>query len=381
MDVSFDTPHRAEPLSVALVSTYPPTRCGIGRFTHSLRQAWVESAPSTDVKVARILREPAEDTDPAVDLVFDPASPVARRTAARRLSEKHAVILQHEYGIFGPDDGIAVLDLVDRTTAPVITVAHTVRTTPSPRQKLILEHLADRGMVVVLSRVARDQLVAAFDIDPNDVIVIPHGSNWKARPYTPHQRRRLITWGLLGPGKGIERALEAVASLRLDPPVTYDIVGQTHPNVLSRYGQSYRHSLETLVSELGLKDQVRFVDRYVSDSDLEEMVAASDLVVVPYDNSEQVSSGVLTDAVAAGKPVVATAFPHAREFASQGCGMTVGHSARSLATAIERMLTDDVTYEVAALQATRVSKDLSWRVVAESYQRLVERLTTRTVVA
>src|SRR5690606_25149 len=151
---------------------------------------------------------------------------------------------QHEYGIFGPDDGIAVLDLVDRIEAPVITVAHTVRTTPTPRQKRILEYLARRGEMVVLSRVARDQLVSAFDIDLDHVVVIPHGSNWSARPFGPRTRRRLITWGLLGPGKGIVRALEAVASIDLDPPVTYDIVGQTHPNVLARYGQSYRHSLE-----------------------------------------------------------------------------------------------------------------------------------------
>ena len=93
-------------------------------------------------------------------------------------------------------------------------------------------------------------------------------------------------------GRGGHRAgPEAVASIDLDPPVTYDIVGQTHPNVLARYGQSYRRSLEKLVEKLGLEDQVRFIDRYVSDEELEEMVAAADLVVIPYDNSEQVSSG------------------------------------------------------------------------------------------
>ena len=381
MSVSIDSRHPAMPLSVGLVSTYPPTRCGIGRFTQALRQAWIGLDPAIDVRVARILRGPAEESDPAVEYVFDPTSPVARRTVARRLSEKDAVVIQHEYGIFGPDDGIAVLDLVDHIEAPVITVAHTVRTAPTPLQKRILEDLARRGDMVVLSRVARDQLVSAFDIDPTHVVVIPHGSNWTARPYRPRTRRRLITWGLLGPGKGIERALEAVASIRLDPPVTYDIVGQTHPNVLARYGQSYRRSLEQMVEDLGLEQQVRFVDRYVSDWELEGMVAEADLVVIPYDNSEQVSSGVLTDAVAAGKPVVATSFPHAREFAAQGCGITVSHSPRSLAAAIERMLTDDVTYEVAALQARRVSERLSWPVVANSYQRLVERLTSKPVVA
>src|SRR5690606_39009466 len=71
VSVTFDTSRQTGPLSVGLVSTYPPTRCGIGRFTHALRRAWVEADPTADVRVARILRGPAEETDPAVETVFD----------------------------------------------------------------------------------------------------------------------------------------------------------------------------------------------------------------------------------------------------------------------------------------------------------------------
>lgn len=368
-------------VSLSLITTYPPTRCGIGRFSYSLVEALGATAPDVDVRVARISDSPTTSAESVVDVAFDPSSPVARRTAARRISAADAVILQHEYGLYGPDDGIAVLDLVARIDAPLITVVHTVRPAPSPRQRTIIEFLGEAGVLVVLSEVARQQLLEAHQVDPAGVYVIPHGSSWTPAAVPERLRRRLITWGLLGPGKGIERALEAVAQLKLDPPVTYDIVGQTHPNVLARQGRAYRDSLEKLARGLGLDRRVRFVDRYVSDAELEKRVAASDVVVLPYDNEEQVCSGVLTDAVALGRPVVATAFPHALEFARRGCGRAVEHRPGALAASLEELLTDDTSYRMAVTAAGAVSPSLSWSRVALAYVDLVDHLRSHVVVA
>lgn len=371
--------HRS--LSLSLVTTYPPTRCGIGRFSYFLVGALTSVAPSSRVSVARISRAPDRGIDPVVEVTFDPTAPVARRTVARHLSGADAVILQHEYGLYGPDDGVAVLDLVRKIDAPLISVVHTVRPAPSSRQRLIIEELGRAGLLVVLSHVARDQLVAGHDVDPAGVCVIPHGSLWRPVPVGRSSRRRLISWGLLGPGKGIERALHALARLRLDPPVTYDIVGQTHPNVLAAHGQDYRRSLQRLAAELGLEERVRMVDRYVSDGELHEMATAADVVVLPYDNDEQVCSGVLTDAVALGRPVVCTAFPHAREFAAKGCGRAVGHEPAALAAALEEMLTDDTSYRMAVEAASHVSPSLSWTEVAASYLNLTDGVRADVVVA
>lgn len=359
-------------LSIALVSTYPPTRCGIGRFSHSLRTALEAVNPEAKVAVARVAGPDDPLTNqPAVEVVFDPSSPVAVRTAARTINRHDVAVIQHEYGLYGPDDGIAVLDLVGRLSLPVTTVLHTVLADPTARQRQIVRELGMAGWLVVPTEVARELLVEIYDLPDTGIHVIAHGSHWA--PIAPRRgpRRHLVTWGLLGPGKGIERALHALARIDLSPPVTMDIVGQTHPKVLASSGNTYRSLLQDLVAGLGLTHRVRFVDRYLDDDELLEYVGAADAVVVPYDNMNQVCSGVLTDAVAAGRPVVATDFPHARELLAEGAGIVVPHSDRALARAITLLLDDDQAYDYAAGHAARLAHRLSWTEVAAAYLDLL----------
>lgn len=362
---------------ISIVSTYAPRRCGIARFTASLVAAMNRVAPHLATEVVRLVdsTDPELDAPPGspVSMAFDPDCPVSVRTAARHLDRADVVVIQHEYGIYGGDDGAAVLDLVDQVHAPIVSVLHTVLTDPTPRQASILRGLADAGTVVVPSESARLALARTFGIDPADVVVIPHGSVWRPLPINPEPRRTVLTWGLLGPGKGIERGIAAVAKLRhLEPKVRYRIVGQTHPVVLRHSGHAYRDSLERLVEHHALDDHVEFVDRYLDDEELYRLVAGADIVLAPYDNSEQICSGVLAEAVAAGRPVVATRFPHAVELLGTGAGVVVAHDdITEMADALQMLLDDRRTYDEAAHVARRLGAELSWDAVAVSYTRLV----------
>ena len=357
-------------LSVALISTYPPTRCGIGRFARSLVSAWSETAPDTVARVARVAG--AEDPVhpiPGVEVQFDPASSVAVRAAAAHVNRSDVALIQHEYGLYGPDEGTAVLELVDQIRVPVTTVLHTVLPSPNANQRRIASGLADAGTIVAPTETARSWLRDAYSVAESRVQVIPHGSSWRplSPPAASRPRRHLVIWGLLGPGKGIERLLRAMSMIRIEPAVTLDIIGQTHPKVLARSGQSYRNSLQRLCSDLGLASRVRFVDRYLEDGELQRLVSQADVVVIPYDSNVQVSSGVLTDAVAAGRPVVATDFPHARELLADGAGLVVPHSEEALAAAICHLLEDDEAYASATRRALHASDRLSWESVGEQY--------------
>jgi glycosyltransferase involved in cell wall biosynthesis len=358
------------------VSTYPPTRCGIARYTAALVSHLGQVAPDLEVDVVRVI----EDGPPAsglgqVGMEFDPSSPVSVRAAARHLDRCDLVIIQHEYGIFGDRDGEAVLDLADQLGTKLVTVAHTVVSNPSDRQRRILMDLHDRSCLVVLSEAARSALAASYDIPRSEVAVIPHGSLWKAAPPSTGGRRELITWGLLGPGKGLEKSIEAVGMLPdLEPGLRYRIVGRTHPVVARREGASYRKRLEGLVGSLGLDDVVEFVDRYLDDDELYRLVASSHVVITPYETVEQVTSGVLVDAIAAGRPVVATRFPHAIEMLGAGAGLVVEHEPSSIAAALRSLLEDDRVYEHAVRTAAARSSEIAWESGARAYADLVRSL-------
>lgn len=375
-----ETDFDLRPFDLALVSTYPPTKCGIGRFSHSLRTAWTQIGPNVRVELARILAEPYTSLADAA-VFFDPASPIARRTAVARINRSQVAVIQHEFGLYGPNDGEAVLDLTARIAIPIVTVLHTVVEHPSRSQLDIIRGLASRGQVVVPTEAARTRLADTYRVDPAITTVIPHGSWWSPAPPAQGPRRRLITWGLLGPGKGIERCLGAFAKLNLKPAPTLQIVGQTHPKVLARFGQAYRRSLQDLVTELGLDARVTFIDRYVDDAELKALVEDAHLVVIPYDNHEQICSGVLTEAVALGRPVVATAFPHAQELLASGAGVVVSHTERGILKGMRHMMEDDLAYAFASGEAGRLSGSLSWRQVAGRYLEVVHGVRREVSVA
>ncbi len=376
----FDTAHPPAQTStgprVGIVSTFPPTRCGIARFSSAFVSSLTEVAPELEVDLVRLIDvRPPTSALGAVGMEVDPDSPVSMRAAARHLDRCDVVIIQHEYGIFGADDGESVLELVEAVNRPMITVAHTVVRTPNDRQRRIMERLHEASRLVVLSESARSALVSSHSIPRSEVVVIPHGSMWTATFAPRGPVRELITWGLLGPGKGLERSIEAMALLRdLEPRPRYRIVGRTHPVVAKSQGTAYRRRLERLVRDLEVDDMVEFVDRYLDDDELFDMVSESHIVITPYDNDDQVTSGVLTDAVAAGRPVVATRFPHASELLEPGPGIVVDHDTAALGAGLRSLIESPAAYDRAARAAAAKSAELSWVSGAVRYAGFIRRL-------
>jgi polysaccharide biosynthesis protein PslF len=182
----------------------------------------------------------------------------------------------------------------------------------------------------------------------------------------------ILTWGLLGEGKGIEWAIEAMAQLKdLQPAPRYRIVGQTHPRVLEQHGERYRQGLVTRARRLGLARSVEFDGRYLETDDLHRLIQQADVVLLPYDSIDQVTSGVLIEAVTAGKPVVSTGFPHARELLTSGAGLVVERQdPTAMAEALRRVLTEPGLAQTMATEASRIAPNLLWPAVAQQYREV-----------
>jgi glycosyltransferase involved in cell wall biosynthesis len=249
---------------------------------------------------------------------------------------------------------------------------------PTPHQHSVLEAvmaLADH--VVVMSEAARQRLFAGFAVDHDKVSTIPHGAALPGGNDVPTSGRpTILTWGLIGPGKGIERVIHAMTSLtNLPNPPRYVIAGRTHPKVLAAQGESYREGLRAQAERLGVADAVSFDAEYRSPTAVTALVQSAAVVVLPYDSRDQVTSGVLVDSVASGRPVIATAFPHAVEMLGSGAGSVVAHDdSGALVSALFRLLTDPHVAESMAAEARRLAPTMAWPVVATGYVSLAQRL-------
>ena len=189
----------------------------------------------------------------------------------------------------------------------------------------------------------------------------------------------MLTGGLIGPGKGLEMAIEAFADLKDAHPVPrYIILGETHPKVQASQGNAYLNGLISRANDLGLGDIVEFDTRYLDVDALVLAVRQADVVVLPYSSTEQVTSGVLVEAIAAGKPIIATAFPHAIELLGSGAGIVVPHGdPAALTAALRRVLTDPATAAGMAKEARRIATALYWPAIVHRYEQTAIELVAK----
>lgn len=368
------------------VSTYPPTLCGLATFTSALRAELVSSEGSSG-QVVRVVETPQRRGQAEVvgELVAGEPGSVGR--AAQLLDSSDVAIVQHEYGAYGGPDGDEILPLLAAMRVPTVVVLHTVLSAPTDHQRNVLEQVVSlAGAVVTMTVTALDRLRAGYAVDMGKVSVIPHGAPPVRYSPTPSFRTAqptVLTWGLLGPGKGIEWGIEAMASLSdLYPAPRYIVAGQTHPKVLIREGEAYRDRLITQARRLGLTAAVSFDSQYRHQSALAELVSSADIVLLPYDSTDQVTSGVLIEAVAALKPVIATRFPHAVEVLGEGAGLLVPHKDPvAIADALRALLTRRDVAAGMTKAAGATAPELLWPAVAARYQELADRLIRARVAA
>ena len=308
-------------------------------------------------------------------------------TTARALDRCVDVVsIQHEYGIWGGDDGAYVIDFVRSLRVPAVTTLHTVLQDPSPTQREILSELVGLSdATVVMSRSAASLLTSAYGVDARRLDIVPHGV-----PDLPlvdpdavkaglgiDGRDVILSFGLLGPGKGYELALDALPEVVAEhPTVCYIVVGATHPDLLRTEGEAYRQRLVAQVQRLGMDDHVRFVDRFVGRVELTRWLEAADVFVTPYPKLDQIVSGTLSYAMGAGRAVVSTPYTYATELLADGRGMLVPPgSASALASALNEVLGDRALRMGLGRRAHAYSRRMVWSAVGAEYQRILGRVS------
>jgi glycosyltransferase involved in cell wall biosynthesis len=289
------------------------------------------------------------------------------------LNQFDVAVIQHGDG--GRED---IVDIINGLYVPSIVVIHALAKDPTTQERSVIEKIAASAYhVVVMSGAAQQRLQLGYAVDRRKVTVIPHGASVPISPRVKRASRPIIlTIGLLRPGKGVERVIDAMPSLDDVPGrPRYVVAGPTHPAVMAAEGEAYRDALIEQARRRGVADSVSFDAGYYDGAMLTAFIQQSAVVVLPYDSTEQVSSGVLVEAIASGRPVVATAFPHAVEMLNGGVGIVVDHDdPAALASALRRVVTQPRLAGDMAAAARALAPEVAWPAVADAYVGLAQRL-------
>jgi glycosyltransferase involved in cell wall biosynthesis len=369
---------------VALLGNHLPRQCGIATFTTDLAEAIAAVGTDLDCFVLAMNDGRHHHAYPSrvrFELADNDVAAYTRAADFLNVNAVDVISVQHEYGIFGGKAGSHLLTMLRELRMPIVTTLHTILATPNLHQRRVMDELtALSDRLVVMTAGGADLLRDVHGVPQEKIDVIPHGI--PNVPFAGSKNRLgvegrplILTFGLLSPDKGIEHVIDALPTILSHyPDVVYIILGATHPHIIERHGETYRLMLEDRAKRLGVDGNVIFHNRFVSQSELSEFLAAADIYITPYLNPEQITSGTLAYALGAGKAVISTPYAYARELLADGRGILVpSKDAPAIAMEIVGLLDDPEKRLELRRRAAEHGRAMLWPAVAHSYMRTFER--------
>lgn len=372
-------------MTILNISTYPPQKCGLASFSMDLRKNLL--LQNHKFQVLAISDDKSDYAYPKeVVFTLHKNSLEDYIHAAEFANDSHEVdivIIQHEFGIFGGTDGKYILEFVRVLKKPFIVISHTVLPTPSSSQLQIMKTLyAHAAGIVCMTHKSAEVLDEIYATPSNKVTIISHGvTPFKPYPqallkkkYNLESNELITTFGLIGPNKGLEIGIQALTDVVANhPSVRYLILGQTHPALKTNGEDKYRDMLIKMVDELHLNDNVIFVDKYLSDSELGEYLYMTDIYLSPYPNKDQAVSGTLAFALGCGCAIVSTSYLYAEEVLTNGRGLLAKSiEPKELAMLINKILDDPKLKQTLKENASILGKKITWPNIGIEYSNLIK---------
>jgi glycosyltransferase involved in cell wall biosynthesis len=378
-------------MKIAYIGTYPPRECGIGTFTMNLYKSMVmDNKPVMGSRESFIIamndHELTYDYPEEVKLTIRQEHQRDYLSASKfiNLSGADLCILEHEFGIFGGQNGVYILPLLHRLEIPLIVTLHTIIKSPSYDEKAVLVEICKMATrIIVMSHKAIEFLTTIYKVDKRKVVYIEHGvpdlqfnKHESRKEFNLQNKKVLLTFGFISRNKGIETVIKALPKvIEKYPEVLYMVLGKTHPNVLRYSGEEYRIYLQQLVKSLNLGEHVFFLNEFLNQKELFKYLSASDIYVTPYLNEAQVTSGTLSYAIGVGSAVVSTPYWHATELLAEGRGKLFNfNDSDGLSDILMELLDKPDVLEMLRQNAFNYGKEITWPKTGEKYCAVAEKV-------
>jgi glycosyltransferase involved in cell wall biosynthesis len=366
--------------NIGFLSTYPPRECGLATFTEDLVNE-IDKMTLVRPSVIAVV-DKKEYTNSQVKYKLSQHDRTSYLVTALWANDNlDLLVIEHEYGIFGGDCGEYIVDLAKGLEIPFIVTTHTVLLEPSPKQRTVLRDLGRLSTkIVTMAESSIPILAGTYGIEFEKIVFIPHGvpnmeveSREKLKADYGLQNKEVISsFGLISPAKGLEYGIEAVAKVVPDyENLIYLILGKTHPCVKESMGEKYRQSLMDLAQSLGVQNNIRFIDKYLTKEEVITYLHLSDMYLTPYLSKEQAVSGTLAYAMGCGRVIVSTPYRYAEEMLSGGRGMlSKFKDSESMASCIRTVLGNPAEKKAMEMKTLAVGRTMTWAAVANQYAQL-----------
>jgi glycosyltransferase involved in cell wall biosynthesis len=378
-------------MKIAIVGTYPPRECGIGTFTKNLLNSILVHNEGREDRYEgfvialndnNLIYEYPEEVK--LTIRQEHQEDYLKAVKFINLSGADLCILEHEFGIFGGQNGVYILPLLHRLEVPLIVTVHTILKAPSYNEKAVLQEVCKMAhKIVVMSHKAIEFLVSIYNVPEEKIVFIEHGvpdiqfNQEKSKTeFKLGSKKVLLTFGFIGRSKGIETVIKALPKVvEKHPDVIYIVLGKTHPNVLRHSGEEYRIFLLRLVKSLHLEEHVMFLNEFINVQDLFKYLSASDIYITPYLNEAQITSGTLSYAVGVGSAVISTPYWHAAELLADGRGRLFNfNDVKSLASILTELLDKPEELNELRSKALDYGRKITWPKIGQKYIGLAENI-------
>lgn len=374
-------------MKIAYIGTYPPRECGIGTFTQNLFASMTNRGKDSrkqheGIVIAMDDQEESYDYPKEVQLKIRQEQQADYIEAARfiNLSGSDVCILEHEFGIFGGQNGVYILPLLHRLEIPLVVTLHTVLKTPSYNEKAILNEICKMAArIVVMTHKAIEFLTEIYNVSPEKIELIEHGvpdlkfnHALAKKEFKLESKKVILTFGFISRNKGIETVIKALpAVVEKYPETVYIVAGKTHPAVIRQSGEEYRIFLLRLAKNLKLDKHVLFLNEFIDQEELFQYLYASDIYITPYLNEAQITSGTLSYAVGAGTAVISTPYWHAAELLANGRGRLFDfNDSEALSSILIDLLDHPAELKSLRNKAFAYGQEITWPKAAAKYNAL-----------